>query len=270
MQAQKSFPQKLKSNSKLISFVLCFCIASAIWSINALNKEHQAKIVFTATINVPYSKNNESGKQEVITTVYIKGRGFDLARYLFTLDKKDRVLNFTSTNSDKIDLRASVVDLIKSQDKEITVDEVTPSFYALQGSLAYSKKVGIQLDYELTLPNLYIASDQATCSPDSLLISSENPIPDNITTVKMEFENYKSEGKSIEEVIKIKQYKNIFVEPTPITIHIPIEEATEKIIKIPVTCAQSNRQLKFIPSEITIQCKLPISKFDKKIGRAHV
>ncbi|MFM7015914.1 MAG: hypothetical protein ACKOX3_06245 [Bacteroidota bacterium] len=243
--------------------MLCFFIATAIWTINALNKEHKAKVVFTANINVPFSKTSESGKQEIKTTVYLKGRGFDLAKFLFFLNKKDRVINCTSNNSDKIDLRAAIVDCIKSQNNAITVEEVTPSFYALQSKMTYSKKVGIVIDYQLTIPSLYMQGDKPICSPDSLLISSEFPIPDSIKNVNMEMESFKSEGASVEKVIAFKKLKNIFIEPTPVTLTIPIEAATEKIIKVPVTCAQSNRQLKFIPSEISITCKVPISKFDK-------
>lgn len=263
MQENKSFKQKLKSNSKSLSFMLCFLIATAIWTINALNKEHKSKITIVANVNVPFSKSSESGKQEIKTSVYLKGRGFDLAKFLFFLKKKDRVVNCTSNNSDKIDLRASIIDFVKSKNASITVEEVTPSFYALQGSMAYSKKVGIKIDYQLNLENLYMQSDKAYCSPDSLLISSAHPIADSITSISMEPLVIKSNGNSVNEEIHFKKMKNIFVEPTPTKLIISIEEATEKTIKVPVTCNQSNRQLKFIPSEITLQFKVPISKFDK-------
>jgi len=263
MQADNSFKQKVKSNSKLFSFLLCFFIATVIWTINALNKEHRAKINFVANINVPFSKVSESGKQEVKATAYLKGRGFDLAKLLLSLSKKERVVNCTSNASDKIDIRAAIVDFIKSKNNAIVVEEVSPSFFALQGKMAYSKKVGIVLDYQLILSSAHIQSEKAYCIPDSLLISSEAPIPDSIISVHMVAENLTSKGDTIIKDISFKKMRNIFIEPTPVTITIPIESATEKIIKVPVTCTQSNRQLKFIPTEITIQCKLPISKFDK-------
>ena len=270
MQTNNSFKQKLKSNSKLFSFLLCFFIATTIWTINALNKEHRAKINFIANINVPFSKVNESGKQDVKATVYLKGRGFDLAKLLLSLSKKDRVINCTSSASDRIDIRAAIVDFIKSKNNSIVVEEVSPSFFALQGKMAYSKKVGITIDYQLSLSPIYILSGKAYCSPDSLLISSESPIPDSITSVMMVTENLKSEGTSISKEIAFRKLKNIYIEPTPVTLTIPIESATEKIVKVPVTCNQSNRQLKFIPSEITIQCKIPISKFDKTTAASFV
>lgn len=266
MQANNSFKQKLKSNSKLFSFLLCFFIATTIWTINALNKEHRSKVNFIAHINVPFSKTNESGKQEVKATVYLKGRGFDLAKFLFFLSKKDRVVNCTSNASDEIDIRAAIVDFIKNKENAITVEEVSPSFFALQGKMSYSKKVGITIDYQLSLSSIYMQSAKAYCSPDSLLISSESPIPDSLTSVTMVAENLKSDGTTINKEIKFKKLRNIYIEPTPVTLTVPIESATEKIIKVPVTCNQSNRQLKFIPSEITIQCKVPISKFEKTIA----
>lgn len=270
MQSNNTIKQKIKNNSKLFSFLLCFLIATAIWTINALNKEHKTKVQFITNVKVPFSKINESGKTEIKTTVYIKGRGFDLAKLLFSLSKKERVINCSSNNSDQVDLRAAVVEFIKSKNNSITVEEVTPSFYALQGAMAYSKKVEVILDYQLIIPGIYMQSEKAYCSPDSILISSESPIPDSINSVTMELENFKSDGSSIEKVITLKKLKNIFFEPTPITINIPIEEATEKIIKVPVSCAQSNRQLKFIPSEISITCKVPISKFDKTTASSFV
>jgi hypothetical protein len=113
MQANNSFKQKLKSNSKLFSFLLCFFIATAIWTINALNKEHRAKINFIANINVPFSKVSESGKQEVKATVYLKGRGFDLAKLLLSLSKKDRVVNCTSNHTKKINKKQHIFNLKK-------------------------------------------------------------------------------------------------------------------------------------------------------------
>lgn len=102
-------------------------IATTIWTINALNKEHRSKVNFIAHINVPFSKTNESGKQEVKATVYLKGRGFDLAKFYFS-KQKDRVVNCTSNASDEIDIRAAIVDFIKNKENAITVEEVSPSF----------------------------------------------------------------------------------------------------------------------------------------------
>jgi hypothetical protein len=106
-------------------------------------------------------------------------------------------------------------------------------------------------------------SDKAYCNPDSLLISSEFPIPDSINTILMEPLTIKSNGDTVNQEIKFKKLKNIFVEPTPTNLIIPIEGATEKTLTVPVTCNQSNRQFKFIPSVISLQFKVPISKFDK-------
>lgn len=58
--------------------------------------------------------------------------------------QKDRVVNCTSNASDEIDIRAAIVDFIKNKENAITVEEVSPSFFALQGKMSYSKKSELQ------------------------------------------------------------------------------------------------------------------------------
>ena len=62
--------------------MICFFIASGIWVVNTLNKEHITETGIKIRLNVPLAFKKEAGKADIIATVQLKGRGFDLANFL--------------------------------------------------------------------------------------------------------------------------------------------------------------------------------------------
>lgn len=257
--------ESLKSNTKVVSFLLCFFIASGIWVVNTLNKEHIAETGIKIRLNVPLAFKEEAGKADIIATVQLKGRGFDLANFLLFKSDEELIINSSTKNNGKVSVLKAVETMLKPLGNKITVENVNPEFITLPNGMAYTKKVALIPTYSISYRKMFMQSGPAVAYPDSILISSSSPISDAITSIKTKPIEQKNADRPVfrSTLADIADDGTLIPEQTKIWVYVPVEVGTEININIPVSSQESDRYLKYIPTYVSITCRVPISRFEE-------
>jgi len=255
----------LTSNAKIVSFVLCFFIASGIWVVNTLNKEHVAETSIRIRLNVPLAFKEDAGKADIVATVQLKGRGFDLADFLLFRSEEELIINSSTKNKGKISVTKAVESLLKPFGNKLTVENVNPEYLTLPNGMAYTKKVALIPTYSISYKKMFMQSGPAVTYPDSILISSSSPISSTLTSIKtLPIEQSNADRPVFHSTLPdITDNSNLVAEQTKVWVYVPVEIGTEIKLNVPVSSQESDRYLKFIPSFVSISCRVPISRFEE-------
>lgn len=257
--------ENLKSNTKIVSFILCFFIASGIWIVNTLNKEHVTETGIKVRLNSPIAFKNDASKATVIVTVQLKGRGFDLAEFLLFKSNEPLVINGNNINSGKISVQQTIESLLKTCGNKLTVEHVNPAYITLPNGMAYTKRVALVPTYQISFKNMFMQSGPAVAYPDSITLSSSTPIDSNLTSIKTLPISELNVDRPVfrSTTLDLISHQNLIPEQVKLWVYVPIEIGTDISVDVSVSSLQSDRYLKFIPSQVTIKCRVPISRFEE-------
>lgn len=257
----------LVTNAKVISFSICLLLATAIWTINTLNKEHQTDI----KVKLLYSNSNFKIQQHGMPlneiTLTLKGRGFDLAEYL--LFKCNDEIEINSNGIFKSNEKISTASLLEAEiikfKGAIKIDKIFPEIVSLPTRKSYFKKVAIKPIIKFNYKKMYMQSGPMVTVPDSLMLSSTTPIPESLTSLNtMPLSVSQVDDFVFRSTIPdLRDLPNYIPEKSKIWILVPVEMGTECVLNIPITTSESNRYIKFIPSTVSVKCRVPLSKYEQ-------
>lgn len=257
----------LVTNAKVISFSICLLLATAIWTINTLNKEHQTDI----KVKLLYSNSNFKIQQHGMPlneiTLTLKGRGFDLAEYL--LFKCNDEIEINSNGIFKSNEKISTASLLEAEiikfKGAIKIDKIFPEIVSLPTRKSYFKKVAIKPIIKFNYKKMYMQSGPMVTVPDSLMLSSTTPIPESLTSLNtMPLSVSQVDDFVFRSTIPdLRDLPNYIPEKSKIWILVPVEMGTECVLNIPIATSESNRYIKFIPSTVSVKCRVPLSKYEQ-------
>jgi hypothetical protein len=257
----------LKTNAKVISFSICLLLATAIWTVNTLNKEHQTDIKIKLLYSNSKFKIQQHGMPLNEIALTIKGRGFDLAEYLL-FNRKDEIeinSNGIFKSNEKIETASLLGSELLKFKGEIKVDKIFPETVSLPTRKSYYKKVAIKPVIKFSYKKMFMQSGPMVTVPDSVVISSTSPIPESLTSINtMPLVISQVEDFVFRSTMPdLRNLPNYIPEKSKIWILVPVELGTECVINIPITTLESNRYIKFIPSMVSVKCRVPLSKYEQ-------
>ncbi|MFQ6928284.1 MAG: hypothetical protein ACLRS8_10065 [Parabacteroides merdae] len=73
----------------------------------------------------------------------------------------------------------------------------------------------------------------------------------------------KRKNKTVTRTVQLEKIDGVTLEPTSVTVTIPIEEYTEKTLEIPVICTNlpPHYTLRMFPAVVKVSCNVPLSRF---------
>lgn len=264
--------EKLKKDKRLIVFLVCTLIATALWFLNALNKDYSTTISYPVIyINPPKNQfiaNTPPSKLEF----KVSAHGFALLRHKLNLSFSPIVLNLTAitrnleSNSGIFNINtSSLIRRISDQvSSEITITGIQPENFKIQLDSLKTKFVPVKAGFSFNFKQQFSLREPASINPNEIKITGPGNILDTIQFVVTENKVFKDLDSDIEKTLNIIHGSNTKIIPDEVLVKIPVEKFTEKEIKIPIHVKNKpdNTKIKLFPSEIELTMLVGLSEFE--------
>jgi len=259
----------LRNNSQIATFLVCVLISFCVWIANALNQVHESKLIIPIHLDKDKWKVDVNSKTAVNFELTISGRGFDLMYLYFEnpFNKFELSPSYKNEKANNVNLFTAANSVLLNYNKDLKVIKTDPEWLAISTIKKYNKKVALVPKVNLKFNSNYMQSGKIILVPDSILLSSLEPIDDNLNSIEMQMVSKKNLNKSVFQSV-------VLINPSPskITIasekknwiYIPIEEATEKTLIIPISMDEKmSRRTMTIPSAVSLKCRVPTKYYDR-------
>ena len=264
---------EIKNQRKIIIFLVCVCIATVFWFLNALNKSYTVDIEFPVKyIDLPENRvlsNHPADK----FTLTVSSYGFTILRHKLSLAFSPLVFDvdeFTNGQLQKTNKSRYVfytgqfINRFSSQiSNELKINAIYPdtvvfSFEKMKKQLIkVIPKVNIDfvVQHDLNRPIILI--------PDSVMVNGPESIMDTLSYVYTVSQKYTKVKEPIHRNIVLKECKSLTYEPSRVMMIIPVEEFTEKTLMVPVYVNNlpENEHVNLFPEKVRVNFQVSLSRF---------
>lgn len=228
------------------------------------NRQFYLKLEF---VNVPPSINllSETEDSAIVT---LSGNGWEfLSGEMFTsIETLTIDLSFLKGHKPgtvSVALAPFVKSLLEVPQARVRFVRVFPDSVRFSFTGNFSKWVKIQPDYSVTFKGQFIQSEPVTVVPDSIeLFGDEGKLMliDTVFTTKV---NLVSVSNSVDTAISLQIPAGFrtSLKNQQVQMQLPVSEYVEKIFPVQVRpVADEPEELHFIPSEVSLTCRIPINR----------
>jgi len=264
--------EKLRNDKRIVVFIICLSIATALWFLNALSKDYSTTIAFPVKYIDPPENQflavNPPSKFDLKVTAH----GFTLLRHKLSLSFSPIVLNLTSItqniekSGDSFNVNTrSLINRISTQvSKEITINDITPAILRITLDSLKTKRVPVKENIEIQFKPQFDLKDSVSISPNEVEITGAAAVIDTIAFLHTKAQNFEKLDADIEKMIELILPERTVVRPEKVMLKIPVERFTEKKIKIPISVKNKpeDKYIKLFPSEIELTTLVGLSEFE--------
>ena len=106
-------------------------------------------------------------------------------------------------------------------------------------------------------------SGDISITPRSINVYASDVVLDTLKEIKTIYTEIKKGNKTVTRTVQLEKIDGVTLEPTSVTVTIPIEEYTEKTLEIPVICTNlpPHYTLRMFPAVVKVSCNVPLSRF---------
>ena len=252
---------------KEVLIFFCFVLLSfGFWVLQSLQQEYEIEI------NIPVKYKNippdiaftEAPIEKV--TAKVKDRGSLLLNYTF--GRSFAPIEVSMKNqTEEGKLMVSKKSIESDIQKQLIATTTLVDFEPQQVEVVYSKRIRKEI------PVAFVGSIQTHAgfkqsgdliiNPHTVSVYTTQQVLDTLKEVKPVFAEIKNGTKTTTRTLQLQKVGGAVVEPTQVSVTIPIEEYTEKELEIPVTCKDlpAHYKLRTFPSVVKVICSLPLSRF---------
>jgi hypothetical protein len=262
----------IKTNRDLLVFLLFLLVATALWFLNALRKEYTTSIAYP----VSYSDFPEDfillGDPPKELQLKIKSVGFNILSYFIGQKPTAQQLNVSGfnriQNGDKYGAFVLTRRLFKAISNNlnngIELLEINPDTLFINFEKKERKKVPVSLHASLIYEPQFYQSGAIRIEPDSIEISGPSSLIDSTEYVNTEYSKFVGLNDSVIKSVVLQSIPNVNCNPKEVTVKIPIEAFTEKILHVPVKQLNvpDSLLLKSFPGEVYVSFMVAVSRFN--------
>ncbi|MDR2119825.1 MAG: YbbR-like domain-containing protein [Tannerella sp.] len=253
---------------EILIFLGFLLLSAGFWFLESLQEEYEIEISIPVRYkNVPRDMIlADNNPQNLLAR--IKDKGTVLINYMW----------FNSFSPIEIDMK----DVLPAKKQHVFMEKRTiESFISRQlissTSLLHTDPSAIQVDYAaLTHKDVVVyacvdirtepgfqLSDAIRINPPKVHVYAHSAILDTLSAVETDLVELRRANKTVTLSVRLKQIPNVQIEPEKVEITVPVEEFTEKRLRIPVGCRNlpGNYTLRIFPSSVEVTCNIPMSKY---------
>ena len=262
----KAFLRRQQWREALIFF--CFILlAFGFWLLQSLQQEYEIDIKIPVKYkNVPPDISFTETPPEAIT-VKVKDKGSVLLNYSFGRSFAPIEANMKTQPEKTGKLVISRKDIESEIKKHLIATTSLLSFEPQHIDAAYSKRIKKEIPpmFEGTIQTNagFKVSGDISFTPRSISVYASDVVLDTLKEIKTVYTEIKKGNKTVTRTVQLEKINGATLEPTSVTVTIPIEEYTEKTLEIPVICTNLPRHytLRTFPSVVKVSCNVPLSRF---------
>ncbi|WP_251968662.1 CdaR family protein [Parabacteroides sp. AD58] len=262
----KAFLHRQRWKEALIFF--CFVLLSfGFWLLQSLQQEYETDM----SIPIRYTNVPDdiifTNKIPQAINIRIKDKGSALLNY--TIGQKFRSITIDMTGLSKesgkftVDKRYIEAEVQKQVLATTTLYSIEPQAITLRFGMRKSKEFPIVFQGNIQTEKGFLVSSDIQISPSRVTVYASDSILDTIQEIKTVYTEIKNGKKSITRVVALEPIEGTNFETNNVSVTIPIEEYTEKMLSIPVTVTgvPVNYKIRTFPQAVEVACNIPISRF---------
>jgi len=273
--SQQINPNNLKLDKRLVVFLVFVGIATLLWFLAALEKNHITSIEHPVVFNdLP---NNKVLVNELPSklTLEVEGKGFTILRHNWDISKSPVVIKFTQLSQGisqkkgilRLDIPTSQIkSRISNQLDNLKVLSITPDslHFVLAGTS--TKKVPVISNLSFDLQKQYMIRDKIKISPDSITVTGPALIIDTLSGIYTTSLRLRNLNRSASRTLNLENPNTqLKLETDKVEIEIPVEQFTEKKLTIPIDPINlpDSLNLKTFPATVEATFRVVMSAYDK-------
>lgn len=265
----------LKENSKPFIFIVCLFIASALWFINAMEKQYENTVMIPIEFtNLPKNKTLVNPPPKKLKA-RIKAKGFTLVRYKLSASIYPinfNIRSFTNNRMEKdnsqefIILTDNYIPQITDQlNSDISILDLSPDtlLFLFDRIIESKKKVISNLD--LSFENQHFQSDSIHFRPKYVTVKGPSSLVDSIEGIHTKPEKFENLNSTIQENVALEEIDQLEISPEKVIAEIPVSQYTEYIEKVVLTKKNIPDSLNVItfPGRVELNCIVSLDQFKK-------
>ena len=261
----KAFLRRQQWKEALIFF--CFILlAFGFWLLQSL-QEYEIDIRIPVKYkNVPPDISFTETPPEAIT-VKVKDKGSVLLNYSFGRSFAPIEANMKTQSEKSGKLIINRKDIENEIKKHLIATTSLLSFEPQHIDAAYSKRIKKEIPavFEGVVQTNagFKVSGDISITPRSINVYASDVVLDTLKEIKTIYTEIKKGNKTVTRTVQLEKIDGVTLEPTSVTVTIPIEEYTEKTLEIPVICTNlpPHYTLRMFPAVVKVSCNVPLSRF---------
>ncbi|WP_321343187.1 hypothetical protein [uncultured Draconibacterium sp.] len=264
--------EQLRNDKRVVVFLICVLIATALWFLNALEKDYTTTISYPVRYVSPPNHQFLANVPPEKLDLKVDAHGFTLLRHKLNFSYSPIILNLTnitrnleSDNGTYLVPTNTLNRRISSQiSNEISLQQVTPDIIRIVLDSLKTKSVPVRADVSIDFKSQFNLKNPVSLKPAVVKITGPASIVDTIRFLTSEKRTFKELDKTITRNIKLIHPTSTTVVPVEALLQIEVEKYTEKQIRIPIQVINkpADVRIKLFPSEITLNCRVGLSEFD--------
>ncbi len=265
----------LKENSKPFIFIVCLFIATALWFINAMEKQYENTVMIPIEFtNLPKNKTLVNPPTKKLKA-RIKAKGFTLFRYKLSTSIYPINFNIRSFTNNRLEkenssefiiLTDNYIPQISEQiNSDITILDLSPdTLHFLFDQIIESKKKVLS-NIETSFENQYFQSDSIQFQPKYVTVKGPSSIVDSIDGIRTKHIKLDMLNITTQKSVALEEIDQLEISPEKVVAKIPVSQYTEyieKVVLLKLNIPDSLNVVTF-PEKVEINSIVSIDQFKK-------
>ncbi|MDT3402575.1 CdaR family protein [Mucilaginibacter terrae] len=251
---------------RLQVFITCLLLAMAAWVLTTLSGAYHFTIKQVINFKNAPQRRAFKALQSDSVEVTMLGTGWQmLFSKVNTYNTPITVDLHTLEHSNYIALNTQIAQLNKTTDAKHRIVAFTPDTLYFDFTNRVVKKVKVEPVLDIKYQQQYEESGKIQVKPSYITINGPGNVIQNIKTWKTDTLRLTNVNDVVSTTLPLQPAKegNISIYPKSVQLRIPVEEFTEKTLRIPVKLINNPHyyNVKVIPQYVSITFTVPLSRY---------
>jgi hypothetical protein len=256
---------------RILLYLSCLLLALGFWFLNILNRAHRFELRSNLQfINLPEDKALSTKETRTISFT-VEGSGWNFIRSRMQLISDTLIVDYRSIqDKEEIELNKLLLDFESQWSRKMKIMNVYPTKINFVVERKRIKKVPVDPILNLKFAEGYDLTEKINWYPDSVYISGPYESIKRIKSIKtipVNLHNLNA-NNSIDVALDLKLYPNINTKVKTTRINIPVEQYTERIIKINISQRNESVGMITFPSTCILKFKVALSNYNTIIEQS--
>lgn len=255
-------------NTRIVTFLICLCIASLLWVVHALNKNYK----YTLTIPVKFSRLPENkliiGELPERLQVDIRTSGLKLLFIKLQKRPSEVLIDFnslkTNARSQAYSISNGNFNLQSIINFDVEVIKIRPDTLFFSSERGTSKLIPVKANLQATFLPGYSTINKPLINPAYITVTGDAPEIDAIDTIYTQNIILKDVHQSYSGTAAIKKMPNLNYSAKEVQLSFVVDRLVETSIKVPVQIMNrtSSETVKLLPEYVTIHYLVAMKEYD--------
>ncbi len=255
-------------NTKIVTFLICLCIASLLWVVHALNKNYK----YTLTIPVKFTRLPENkliiGELPEKLQVDIRTSGLKLLFIKLRKLPSEVLIDFntlkTNAKSQAYSISNGNFNVQNIINFDVDVVKIRPDTLFFSSEKGTSRLIPVKANLQASFLPGYSAIGKPTLTPAYITVTGDTPDIDNIDTIFTQTVRLKDVHENYSSTVAIKKLPNLNYSAKEVQLNFTVDRLAETSIKVPVQIMNrtSSETVKLLPEYVTIHYLVAMKEYD--------